>query len=87
MHNGWLMLVGEQKTSKEFIMENSARTKILRRGQVDTFSFTSRNLGTLEKCILGAVERDDKPLGGMDGREAMWHCHSVVVKNSVSGDK
>ena len=87
MHNGWLVLVGEERSSRELIMANSARNKVLRRGQTDTFSLTSRNLGTLQKCILGAVERDDKPLGGLDGREAMWHCHQVVVTNAATGDK
>ena len=87
MHNAWLVLVGEQRPSKEFIMENSPRNKILRRGQVDTFTMTSRYLGPLTKCLIGAVERDDKPLGGLDGRQAMWHCHQVVVKDTGTGDK
>jgi hypothetical protein len=87
MHNAWLVLVGEQRSSKEFLMTNSARHKVLRRGQTDTFSLSTRHLGTLSKCLLGAVERDDKPLGGLDGRQAQWHCHQITVTDTATGDK
>ncbi len=51
------------------------------------FTMTSRNLGHLDRVILGAVEREDKPLRSVDGRDAMWHCHEVVVTNKTTGDK
>lgn len=47
----------------------------------------SRNLGELQKIILGAVQRDDKSLGEVEGREAMWHCHEVTITNKATGDK
>ena len=31
IHNGWLVLEGDQRSSKEFILENSTKTKVLRR--------------------------------------------------------
>ena len=31
IHNAWIILEGDQRSSKEFIMENSAKTKILRK--------------------------------------------------------
>ena len=34
-----------------------------------------------------AVERDDKPLGSAEGRDAMWHCHEIIVKDASCGDK
>ncbi|XP_013416715.1 lipoxygenase homology domain-containing protein 1 isoform X2 [Lingula anatina] len=86
--NAWLILEGEdKKKSKEFLMENSAKNKILRRGQTDEFKMTSKNLGKLKRCYLGAVEREDKPLQDAQGREAMWHCHEVVVTDTASGSK
>lgn len=48
---------------------------------------TSKNLGELQHVILGAVEREDKPLGEAEGRDTMWHCHEVAVTNKATGDK
>ncbi len=31
IHNAWLILEGEQKSSKEFVMENSVKSKVLRK--------------------------------------------------------
>ena len=31
MHNGWVILEGDTRASKEFILENSAKNKVLRR--------------------------------------------------------
>ena len=48
----------------------------------------SKNLGRLERCIVGAVERDDKPLGrDAEGRDAMWHCHGITVTDRATGDR
>ena len=37
VHNGWLILEGDQKSSKEFMMENSVKNKVLRRYTVLSF--------------------------------------------------
>ena len=55
----------------------------LLRGQTDTFTMVSRNLGSLERCILGAMEREDKPAGADD----RWHCYDVTVTNKQTGDR
>ena len=57
------------------------------RGQTDTFTMVSRNLGKLEKCVLGAVERDDKSLGRVSGHDGQWHCHDITVTDTATGDK
>ena len=44
------------------------------RGNVDHFSFQSPGLGDLEGCTIGAYEREDRPLGDVEGREAQWLC-------------
>ena len=62
-------------------------TFFLIRGQTDNFTMVSRNLGHLKRCIVGAVEREDKQLGSVEGREAFWHCHRVAVTNRATGDE
>ncbi|WAR01120.1 LOXH1-like protein, partial [Mya arenaria] len=87
IHNGWIILEGDKKTSKVFKLENSAANKILRKGNVDNFSFTSPPLGVLEACIVGAYEREDRPLSDVQGREAQWHCFEISVTDVVKGKK
>ena len=59
------------------------------RGQTDVFMMVSKNLGKLQRCVLGAVEREDKPLSKTDSgpRDASWHCYEVLVRNTATGDK
>jgi len=62
-HNAWLILEGDKKKSKEFIMKNSPQRQVFRKGNTDSFTMEGRYLGKLKKCIIGAVQREDKPLG------------------------
>ncbi|GFN87702.1 hypothetical protein PoB_001420800 [Plakobranchus ocellatus] len=87
IHNGWLVLEGRSKSSKVFNMINSAHNKILRKGTTNNFSMTSQNLGRLQRCVLGAYEREDRPLDGAQGKECMWHCHEVAVTDTSTGDR
>ncbi|XP_074659812.1 lipoxygenase homology domain-containing protein 1-like [Tubulanus polymorphus] len=87
IHNAWIILVGEKSSSKELIFENSAKNKILRKGQTDSMKFVTKNLGKLEKCIVGAVEREDRPIGGPGDRDSLWHCHEIIVTDLSTGDK
>lgn len=87
IHNGWIILEGEKRTSKCFRLENSATHKILRKGNVDHFTFPSAPLGKLERCIVGAYEREDRPLGDAEGREAEWHCFEINVTDAAKGKK
>lgn len=57
------------------------------RGNVDLFSMPSAPLGDLESCIVGAYERDDRPLGDAEGREAQWHCFEISVTDAARGKK
>ncbi|XP_059150632.1 lipoxygenase homology domain-containing protein 1-like isoform X2 [Physella acuta] len=85
IHNGWLVLEGKLGTSKVFRLENNAHNKILRKGTTNNFSMPSKNLGQLQKCIVGAYEREDRPLDDAEGRAAMWHCHEIVVTDTSTG--
>ncbi|XP_052229243.1 lipoxygenase homology domain-containing protein 1-like isoform X2 [Dreissena polymorpha] len=87
IHNGWIILEGDKKTSKVFKLENSAANKILRKGNVDNFQFASPALGDIEACIVGAYEREDNPLGATEGRKAEWHCFEISVTDPVKGKK
>lgn len=87
IHNGWLILEGSKSTSTVFMLKNSAQNKILRRGQTDNFTLTSANLGKLESCIVGAFEREDRPIKESEGRDAQWFCHEVVVTDSSTGNR
>ncbi|XP_076450682.1 LOW QUALITY PROTEIN: lipoxygenase homology domain-containing protein 1-like [Babylonia areolata] len=87
IHNGWLILEGSKSTSKAFLLTNSAQNKILRRGQTDNFSLTSSALGKLESCIVGAFEREDRPIQDPVDREDSWFCHEVVVTDTSTGNR
>ena len=57
------------------------------RGNVDHFTMTCAPLGDLTGCIVGAYEREDRPLSGNDGREAEWHCFEISVTDTAKGKK
>lgn len=63
MHNAWLIIEGEKRKTKEFVMKNSPVHKVFRKGNTDTFTLDGRYLGKLKRVILGAMQREDKPLG------------------------
>ena len=57
------------------------------RGQTSNFVFTSSALGKLQCCILGAFEREDRPIGEVEGKEGKWLCDQVVVTDGTTGDR
>ncbi|XP_071795423.1 lipoxygenase homology domain-containing protein 1-like [Asterias amurensis] len=85
--NAWLSLEGDLRSSKEFVMENSVKKKILRKGDTDTFKFTTRNVGQIDSILLGHRERSDGPKPKGSGREVDWHCHEVIVMDTSTGSK
>jgi hypothetical protein len=36
---------------------------------------------------VGAFEREDRPLGDAEGREAEWHCFEISVTDAAKGKK
>ncbi|XP_077979346.1 lipoxygenase homology domain-containing protein 1-like [Glandiceps talaboti] len=85
-HNAWIVLEGNNRTSREFMMENSARNKILRKGDTDEFKYTTRAVGDIETILLGHRERDDLRAKG-SGRDLEWYCYEVTVLNDVTGER
>ena len=57
------------------------------RGQKDSFTMVSRNLGELRRCILGAIEGEVVSRSKSNNNELTWHCQEVVVTNQQTGDK
>ncbi|XP_078332217.1 lipoxygenase homology domain-containing protein 1-like isoform X5 [Crassostrea virginica] len=86
VHNGWLIIKGKKGETK-MKMKNSARDKILRRGDTNSFSHSCKNLGKVQKVTVGAYEREDKPLQDLEGKDAMWYCYQVSVTDTSTGDK
>ena len=56
--NAWIVLEGEERRSQEYKIENSARNKVLRRGQTDTFKFVTKSLGSLTHVTIGHRKRE-----------------------------
>ena len=79
MHNAWLILEGDKKKSREFLMKNSPVHKVFRKGCTDTFTLDGRYLGKLKKVILGAVQREDKPLGKISLLEEKKMCKKLDI--------
>ncbi|XP_033751254.1 lipoxygenase homology domain-containing protein 1-like isoform X2 [Pecten maximus] len=86
IHHGWVILEGS-KESVKYKLENSARNKILRRGNTDYFQVPSRPLGKLKRVVVGATEREDHPLQDMEGHEAMWFCYEISATDTTTGNK
>ncbi|CAM2710921.1 unnamed protein product [Rotaria socialis] len=85
--HGWIILEGNKKRSDRFPMKNTPQKKILRRGQTDVFTFTSRPLGELRRIILGHQERPEYQLPSYEGREAQWHVAHITITDPSTGTK
>ncbi|XP_071500737.1 lipoxygenase homology domain-containing protein 1-like [Diadema antillarum] len=85
--NAYIILEGDRRTSREFLMENSPKRKILRRGETDSFKFTTRTVGKIDSILLGHKERGDGSRPQGQGRDVDWHCHEVVITDTSDGSK
>lgn len=84
--NAWIVLEGEERKSQEYPIENSAKNKVLRRGQTDTFKFATRSLGNLTHVTLGHRRRQGSVVKGT-GKETGWFLHELIVTNPETGEK
>ena len=80
IQNVELVVVGESGQDMMQMLENTNKSKILRRGQTDKFLFKSRSIGNLKKIYLRHVERPDQP-ESREERGAAWICEQVVVRD------
>lgn len=82
--NASLMLEGENGSSKQLIIENSASKKVLRRGEADSFNMRSKQLGQLSHVILSHVMKRGANVKGT-GKDTGWFVHEVIVENEDTG--
>lgn len=54
------------------------------RGDENTFTMSSRNLGKLVKCYVGLVENDSV---ASTTKDSSWHCNRVIVTNDDTADR
>uniref|UniRef100_A0A8C4ZN74 Lipoxygenase homology PLAT domains 1 n=1 Tax=Gadus morhua TaxID=8049 RepID=A0A8C4ZN74_GADMO len=81
--NGWVILEGKKARSKEFTLENSSKKKRFQRGGVDSFDFSSKNVGDIASICLGHTPKDGKKVKG----EAFWHVEEVIVTEKEMGNR
>ncbi|XP_066103487.1 lipoxygenase homology domain-containing protein 1 isoform X1 [Saccopteryx bilineata] len=74
--NVWLILEGRKNRSKEFLVENSGRQRVFRKGTTDTFEFDSVYLGDIAAICVGHLAREDRFI---PKRELVWHIKTVTI--------
>ena len=84
--NGWIVLEGEDGKSQEYLIENSVKNKVIRRGMTDTFKFVVKPIGTLTHATVGHRKREGTTVRGT-GVETGWFLHEIIVKNVETGEK
>lgn len=84
--NAWIVLEGEERRSQEYKIENSARNKVLRRGQTDTFKFVTKSLGSLTHVKIGHRKREGSTVKST-GKETGWFLHELIVSDVQKGVK
>ena len=84
--NAWIVLEGEERKYQEYSVENSAKNKVLRRGQTYTFKFAIKSLRNLTHVTLGHRRRQGSVVKGT-GKETGWFLHEVIVTNPETGEK
>ncbi|KAM8782294.1 lipoxygenase homology domain-containing protein 1 isoform 1-T1 [Rhynchonycteris naso] len=81
--NVWLILEGRKNRSKEFLVENSGRQRVFRKGTTDTFEFDSVYLGDIAAMCVGHLARNDRFI---PKRELVWHIKTVTITEMEYGN-
>ena len=84
--NAWIVLEGEERKYQEYSAENSAKNKVLCRGQTDTFEFANKILGNLTHVTLEHRRRQGSVVK-VTGKETGWFLHQVIVTKPGTGKK
>jgi hypothetical protein len=82
--NASVMLVGEKRKSQLYQIENSVKSKVLRRGHTDTFKFVTKPLGALREAVVG---HHPKPGQKKTEKEQSWYLHELIAKNTENGER
>ncbi|KAF6302998.1 lipoxygenase homology domains 1 [Rhinolophus ferrumequinum] len=81
--NVWLILEGRKNRSKEFLVENSGRQRVFKKGTTDTFEFDSVYLGDLAAVCVGHLARNDRFI---PKRELVWHVKTITITEMEYGN-
>ena len=84
--NAWIVLEGEERKYQEYSVANSAKNKVLCRGQTDTFEFANKILGNLTHVTLEHRRRQGSVVKET-GKETGWFLHQVIVTKPGTGKK
>jgi lipoxygenase homology domain-containing protein 1 len=83
-HNAAIVLIGEEGSTKEKLLESTSERTVLRRGQEDTFIFKTGSVGSLKKIYLSHLT--GLGYSSMRGSESdIWKCSHVVIKDMSTG--
>uniref|UniRef100_A0A4W3HXD2 Lipoxygenase homology PLAT domains 1 n=1 Tax=Callorhinchus milii TaxID=7868 RepID=A0A4W3HXD2_CALMI len=80
--NVWMVLEGKKGRSKEFMLENSTKRK---KGAIDKFEFSSKNVGDIATVCVGHCPRDGKKVTAKS--HAHWHVAEIVVTEMEVGNR
>ncbi|XP_051825625.1 lipoxygenase homology domain-containing protein 1 isoform X1 [Antechinus flavipes] len=74
--NAWIVLEGRKDRSKEFLIENSPRHRVFRKGTTDKFEFDSIYVGDIAALCLWHMPREGQR---MPPREILWHVKTITI--------
>ncbi|XP_068933675.1 lipoxygenase homology domain-containing protein 1 isoform X3 [Petaurus breviceps papuanus] len=74
--NAWIVLEGRKDRSKEFLIENSPRHRVFRKGTTDKFEFDSTYVGDIAALCLWHMPREGQR---MPPREIFWHVKTITI--------
>ncbi len=81
-HSLYLVLVGDQRSSKVFAFKNSSRSPVLQRGQTDTFQLATPPLGALKAVNVAHCPRKrhrNAESASPEGRGSSWFLFQIVL--------
>lgn len=84
--NAWIVFEGTDGKSKEYLIENSVKNKVMRRGMTNTFKFFVKPVGKLTYITVGHRKRDGGTITGT-GIETGWFLHEVCVESVETKEK
>ncbi|CAF2821092.1 unnamed protein product [Rotaria sp. Silwood2] len=83
--DGWIIIEGNKKKSDKLFMKNTLHKNILRRGQIDMFTFECQPLGELRRIILGHEEQHEYLFKTYEGDQTLWHVSLISITDLSTG--
>ncbi|XP_053154165.1 lipoxygenase homology domain-containing protein 1-like isoform X2 [Hemicordylus capensis] len=80
-----IILEGKKGRSKEFLLENSSKTKRFLRGATDVFEFSSKNVGDIAAICVTHCPKDKKRSSSKV--EVYWHVQEIIITEMELNNK